>query len=80
MVWNKDKERCNELDHADVVSYNWHDLANQRLSSDNDDNNGNEEQTHDNASRLRNMAILFVVAMWALVDRVAPGQKVLILT
>ena len=26
------------------------------------------------------MAILFVVAMWALVDRVAPGQKVLILS
>ena len=44
------------------------------------DNNGDEEQTHDNASRLRNVAILFVVAMWARVDRVAPGQEVLILS
>ena len=26
------------------------------------------------------MAVLFIVAMWALVDRVAPGQKVLILS
>ena len=26
------------------------------------------------------MAILFVVAMWALVDRVAPGHEVLILS
>ena len=42
--------------------------------------NGNEEQTHDKASRLRNVSILFVVAMWARVDRVAPGQEVLILS
>ena len=26
------------------------------------------------------MAVLFIPAMWALVDRVAPGQKVLILS
>ena len=26
------------------------------------------------------MAVLFIAAMWALVDRVAPGQKVLILS
>ena len=39
---------------------------------DKTDDDDNEEQTHNETSRLRNMAVLLILATWTLADCVAP--------
>ena len=52
-------------------------LLTKRLQIQNADNDDDEqEQTHDMASRFRNRASLFVLATWTLGNHVAPEQEV----
>ena len=45
---------------------------------DKTDDDDNEEQTHNETSRLRNMAVLLILATWTLGDCIAPEEIITI--